>query len=321
MMHFTVLTESLDLKGKVKEDIKKVIGKHKRYGGHYAVTRSLIEGLKKIGYPGFNYRPHNKGEIHEIVHVLSGVDALRYAIELKREGVIKFLSAGPNIHIYLPNYDNLVNMDDIDLFLQPCGWASDYFVTLYPNFANRCESWAAGVDLKKYWPEEKRRKHRKNALIYYKVHNEYLLHRVKFKLKSYGFHTEIIEYRKYSMKQYLALLKKVDFMVCLTRTETQGLFLAEAWAMDVPTICFDSNYFRCECKGKVFEFEGNTSHCPYLSEYTGVRFYEISDLDHILSNWPEIREKMKPRRWVEKNMTDEICARNFVSILENAVKL
>ena len=46
------------------------------YRGHFAVTRSLVEGLRKIGVHA-SYNPSKLRDVAEVVVVLSGVRALR----------------------------------------------------------------------------------------------------------------------------------------------------------------------------------------------------------------------------------------------------
>ncbi len=43
----------------------------------------MIEGIKKLNYIDFNYRPKHVSEIGEQVHVLANARILRFAIELK----------------------------------------------------------------------------------------------------------------------------------------------------------------------------------------------------------------------------------------------
>ena len=69
------------VKGKVTMPIRKL-------GGHYAVTRSLLHGLERIG-AAYTYNPREGSNIYENVIILAGVDKLKASIELKKAGVIK----------------------------------------------------------------------------------------------------------------------------------------------------------------------------------------------------------------------------------------
>src|SRR5882757_3664812 len=91
----TVFTEPISANGfipRVKSFLRplkfflqgKKAPQQKKYGGHYAVTRSLVEGLQKIG-ADFNYNPMREKDISENVIVLAGVERLKEAIELKNK--------------------------------------------------------------------------------------------------------------------------------------------------------------------------------------------------------------------------------------------
>lgn len=88
--------------GAFKRYVKKILGCAQR--GPSAVLRSLMNGLKGEGVD-FNYNPKNGKDVGGVVIVLSHIEALREAIELKRSGKIKKLLAGPNL-VNLPS-DNL----------------------------------------------------------------------------------------------------------------------------------------------------------------------------------------------------------------------
>lgn len=63
------------------------------------------------------------------------------------------------------------------------------------------------------------------------------------------------------------------------------------------------------------EVVGNISTCPYLCEKTGLRWEEINELESIILKIPEMINQFEPRKWVMENMTDEICAKNFLKII------
>lgn len=221
-MDLTILTEPVSIYGYGKEIIKGILGKHRKYGGHYAVTRSLIEGLQGIGYKGFNYRPQLKSQIYENVHVLSGVSTLKYAIELKRKGKIKHLSAGPNVVVFPTDYNKLICNDSIDLYLQPCEWAVKLHIDMAKELAKKCFSWAAGVNIHKFKPSRDRNGN--NILIYYKEGSRQFMWYIDYLMRERGFHTHIIEYGNYQLEDYMELLSKVSLMVVIGGKESQGLF-------------------------------------------------------------------------------------------------
>ena len=55
------------------------------YGGHTAVTRSLINGLE-LCKANFDYNPKDISLFSDVVVVLAGVKTLKQAIKLKKKG-------------------------------------------------------------------------------------------------------------------------------------------------------------------------------------------------------------------------------------------
>ena len=106
----------------------------------------------------------------------------------------------------------------------------------------------------------------------------------------------------------------MEFAVVIDRVESQGLFLAEAWAMNVPTLCFDPHCYRWICPNETYDYF-HTSSAPYLSEATGAEWFELSELELLLDNIEQLKKKSYPRKWVEEHMTDEVCAERFLEII------
>lgn len=312
-MRITILTEPVTIQAMAKETAKYILGRHRKYGGHYAVTRSLIEGLEKIGFQEFNYRPANEKEIFDNVHVLAGVSTLRYAIELKKKGRIKHLSAGPNVVVFSTDYDKLICSKEIDLYMQPCKWAVELHTQYTPELDGRCVSWPAGVDSSKY--QVLNNETRDKVLLYYKGGDRQFMWQVDYILRNYGYKTTIIEYGKYQFNDFLKLLSSSIFMVVIGSTESQGLFLAEAWMMDVPTLCYETGYYRWEEAKELYELVGENLSCPYLTSQTGMIYRDLRELNAIIQSWDEKKKTMTPRKWALENMSDEVCAQNFLKIL------
>ncbi|MCM1236048.1 MAG: hypothetical protein NC489_38665 [Ruminococcus flavefaciens] len=316
MKELTILTEPVQCYYIIKIAAKKLLIKNYKYGGHATVTRSLIEGLDKIGYTAYNYRPYKEKDIAEHVHVLAGIETLRYAIDLKKKGKIKYLTAGPNVVVFSTDAESIIADENIDLYLQPSQWAADFHIELNSALKNRCVAWAAGVDLDKLESRKYLCK-RKQVLIYHKDESEQFCYRVDFILRKHGYNTVILKYGNYRFDDYVKLLGESEFMVVISRQESQGIYLAEAWAMNVPTICFEPHYYKWNYDYMTVEKEGNISTCPYLTKETGVTFAEMKELDNIVSDIDKLLTGVHPREWVINNMSDEICAKHFLKLIMN----
>lgn len=306
----TILTDPV---GTVKANTRLWIKKnilHRRWGGHPAVTRSLIEGFEKIGYEDYNLNPFFESDIAERVHVLAGVKSLQYAIELKRRGKIKFLSAGPNVVSFSTDYNGLIASPEVDLYLQPSQWACNCHIERRPDLAGRCVPWPAGVDLSILEPTKYNRKEGQ-VLLYHKYESDQFAFRVETLLKRKGYRVICVRYGSYIFEDYIKALGESEFAVVVARQESQGLYLVEAWAMGVPTLCFEPHCCRWNYSDETYDFWGSST-APYLTETTGAEWFELSELETLLDNMEQIKEKADPRKWVEEHMTDEICAENFL---------
>ena len=100
----TILTDPLPigmnfyfiLLKKIFNLIKNLVSRQKRfknfyykkwsYGGHPAVTRSIITGFKKCKI-NFNYNPQEIGNLSDNVLVLAGIKTLKQAIYLKKKDI------------------------------------------------------------------------------------------------------------------------------------------------------------------------------------------------------------------------------------------
>lgn len=281
---------------------------HSSYRGHFAVTRSLVEGLRKIG-ANANYNPRSLSEVADTVIVLSGIPALRQAVKLKRAGQIRRLLAGPNILVFPSEHDRLIASPEIDVCITPCDWTCQMYIKDCPDLQGRCVPWPAGVDTK-YWSPRSEAFDRQNVLIYEK--------QVKGAvgpvdgyvniLQLRGYDVEVIQYGQYSAQKYLRKLRKAVLMVGFSRGESQGLAWAEAWSTDVPTLIWrnEENVYQ----GRVFA----CSTAPYLGAQTGLFFDALADFGGGLSYWESHRYQFRPREWVLENMSDEVCATKLLDI-------
>lgn len=282
-------------------------------GGHPGVTRSLIQGLQTLRYP-FNYNP-NKRDISSTCIVLSGFDTLRFAIEQKRAGNINKLLAGPNIVTLPDEFEELIAQPEVDICLVPSLWVKDLYLTVCPKLGKRVHVWAAGVAPDTWIPSEgsMEKKNKDNTvLIYIKGQSgEAMINNYLPILSQFFMNIEILKYGAYAHSDYRKLLDKAEVAFILGDTESQGLALAEAWAMNVPTWVLYVNAWM----DKTGKFHPANA-APYLSSETGDFFHNQEDLRYLCKKWKDGLLKYKPREWVLKNMTDAFCAKQLIEMVE-----
>jgi len=314
MIKFTILTEPIpeNISQLFKKYIYKIklflaTGQLKKYTGHFAVTRSLIEGLKKTK-SDFNYNPNNIRTVRDTVIVLSRIPALKQAIELKKQGKIKKLLAGPNLVISSKDENNILSSPKIDMIIVPSKWIKIAYEEDAPKLKGKIKIWSAGID-ENYWkPHNKKRK--KNIIIYQKNTSDKLLDETIKIVKKHNFNLTIIKYGQYKKQQFKEALGNASLEIVLSQSESQGISLQEAWSMDVPCFCYQPN--KLIIKNRSYSI---FSSCPYISKETGYKWNNINELEILLANFKKNKLHFSPRKYVLKELTDEKSARLFLKIL------
>lgn len=277
------------------------------FGGHYGVTRSLVHGLRGLEpgmrAPTWAYQPDLTRDPAEAALVLSGVDVLRRTIDRKREGGCGRLLAGPNLVILPDQHGGVLLSDAIDTVLVPSGWVRTMYEERSPALAGRIEVWAAGVDTTFWQPYGSPQ--RRLVLIYNKMERR-RADAVRSFLSRRGYPTAFVSYGFYSSARYRRLLNASIAMVFISESESQGLALAEAWAMNVPTFVIDNR--RRMVGGRPVQ----VSTAPYLTAATGRFWSDPEELEAGLSATALAR--FAPRAWVLDHMSDQVCARKLLAI-------
>lgn len=312
----TILTDPIPAGGWLLEECARRAARYARnqikrpkynfgfYRGHFAVTRSLVEGLLKLGLP-HNYNPSSLGQLADTVVVLAGVRTLQQAIELKKKGYIKKLLAGPNIVVFSSDHDSLLASEEVDIVITPCDWVVDIYVEDNPSLSGRCWVWPAGVNVN-YWKPGSIDE-RKHILIFEKKnkgpvgpiapYTEYLHQR--------GYTVETLQYGTFTHNEYLSALQRANLMLGFVIDESQGLAWAEAWAADVPTLIWrnEQNTYR----GRTYR----TSTAPYLDPANGLFFDDFEDFKRRFLIWEANPKQFSARAWTVANMSDEVCAKRL----------
>lgn len=287
--------------------IKEKFMKRPHYGGHFAVTRSLIEGLSNIG-ADFNYNPFFQRQLGKCVLVLSDLEALRQAILWKREGKISKLLAGPNLVVLPSDCLDVITAKEIDCYLVNSDWTYKAYTDDAPQLKQNCKIWAAGVDTNYWTPNQP--KDQDQVLIYQKNAPHHLLTAINNILSENHYNAHIMSYGEYQHSEFLENLKKSKFAVFLSQFESQGIALAEAWSTDVPTLVWNPD--KADFDGKTL----SVSSAPYLSKDTGLFFSDEYQFRCLLNEINCCLNGFKPREWVIGNMSDQVCAHHLLQIID-----
>lgn len=292
-----------------RDSVRKPEYNYGKYRGHYAVTRSLIEGLKIAGIP-HNYNPTFSKDLARTVLVLAGVRTLKQAIKFKEIGLIDKLFAGPNIVLFSSDHNSLLANPLIDKVITPCDWVSNHYIEHNPSLENRCLIWPAGVETT-FWKPCSLQK-RRRILIFEKQNKgpvgpvePYVQY-----IKGLGYEVEVIKYGSFKHPQYLECLQNAQLMLGFVVDESQGLAWAEAWSTNVPTLLWRNEINTHQ--GVTYQ----TSTAPYLTNETGLFFDDIDDFKLQFNFWEKNKAKFRPREWTMKNMSDEVCAQRLIDMID-----
>lgn len=273
-----------------------------RYTGHYAVTRSLIEGLNALDNSTFEYNP-SKLSPEDHVHVLAGIEPLKAAIKLKEKGLIKRLTAGPNIVVLPSDAMETIASPYIDTFLVNSKWTFDLYISECPELKSRTSIWPAGVEVNKL-PVKK--DNGKTIMFYIKRVGLSVYEPYVEACRNCGFDIEMLHYGNYTMSDFREKLSRSTFACFFSESESQGLALAEAWAMDVPTFVWNA-YGYLTYKGKQLKSET----APFLTSETGALFSAPQELAELVKK----ETTFSPRKKVIEHFSDEVCAKHFIEVI------
>jgi hypothetical protein len=282
-----------------------------RYPGHFALVRSVVEGLRAIG-ADFNFNPARTAEVGAVVYAPAN-EALLQAAALKRDGHVWALMAGPT-NAFLPDeHDGVLLMPEIDVVLVASEWVRQLYASEVPDIAAKLRVCQAGIDSDDWQPTTQRRSNR--ALVYWKDAPEGLRHDAERVLNEQGLQCRVLRYGSYDAATFKACLDEAALAVFLSTFETQGLALAEAWAMNVPTLVWNPQA-RTQWQGGRTFVAGSSA--PFLTPATGRTWKTLEQLASAVRDVLASPESFTPREWVLANMTDAICARALSRIVQKA---
>ena len=283
------------------------------YPGHYAVVRSVVEGLRAIG-ADFNFNPRRLSDLARVVYAPAN-EALRQAAALKRQGRVDYLVAGPVNALFVDEGDGILLTPEVDRWIVAHEWAIELAPEV-PDLRARSRACPAGVDAETWKPSGAPR--RDLAVVYWKSGDEAFCEQVERIVRACGLEPRRVrsrhgEHAIFSAAEYRALLDQAALGVFLSTFETQGIALAEAWAMDVPTLVWDP---RGEAQWRDHTFTSRSS-APYLTPATGRLWRTLDELEPALRAALADRAAFQPRRWVLAHMTDAICSAALLEIIRD----
>lgn len=290
--------------------LSKPVGRSHLYlsGGPKSRLKGLERGLKTLKVP-YNYNPSTLNEIAPYVLVTMDPNAVRQMITLKKQNKIKRLLAGPNVMVCATDYRDLTRSTAVDLWLHPSPWPKIAWEEDMPTLKGKITIWPAGIDTAE-WKPSLPKKPTKQILIYHKNVPSSLTTFVEQEVSRHGWQPKRISYGKFAQNSYKKMLDESACMIYLSFSESQGIALLEAWAMDVPTLVWNKQYLHAH--GRKYS---SISSCPYLTDATGRSWKHDYELTALLTNLDQLITQCTPRTWVLDNMTDRLCTIKLLTSL------
>jgi glycosyltransferase involved in cell wall biosynthesis len=283
------------------------------YPGHYALVRSVVEGLRTIG-ADFDFNPRSFAGLARVVYAPAN-EALRQVIELKRRGDVDYVVAGPVNALFADESDGILLTPEIDLVIVPSEWTIEFYRD-FPALVGKSRVCPCGVNAELWKPSGGAKT--RTAVVYWKSGDERFCEAVEAIVARCGL--EPVRVRSghgahglFEPAAYRAALDCAVVGVFLSTFETQGIALAEAWSMNVPTVVWDPQG-EAEWRGRTFR---SRSSAPFLSPATGMAFETIENLEPVLSRTLTGRPDFQPRAWVLAHMTDAICAEALYRLIRD----
>ena len=283
-----------------------------KYPGHYALVRSVVEGLNEIG-ADFTFNPRRASEVGRAVYAPENA-SLRQAAELKRRGRIEYLVAGPVNALYPDESDGVLRTPEIDRLIVASEWVKTFYRD-EPALLAKARACPCGVDAR-FWSPTPGRERARAAVVYWKSGDEAFCERVEQIVRSAGLEPQRVrsghgEHEHFTQAAFRDLLDRASIGIFLSAFETQGIALAEAWSMDVPTLAWDP---RAEARWAGRTFIAGSS-APYVTAATGRVWRSLYELESLLRAALADRAAFRPRQWILDNMTDAICAAALYAII------
>jgi len=289
--------------GKAKKLIKKFLGKD--FGGPQSVFDSLTLGLNELGIP---YKINaSLPKVPSVVCVLSGVDTLLWAIQLKQQGKIRKIIAGPNLVVGSEDYGGIIKNPLIDIFIAPSQWVKDFYHKAVPQMREKIRIWPAGVNLPALQETEKIY----DFLVYNKIKDGKLSQDILNFLNSQNFKCTVLSYGDFKQQDYFKMLSKSKYLIYLSESESQGLAMFEAWARGIPTLVWERGFWQTD---KYF-WQGLTSS-PYIAPENGMRFKDFEEFKKVLPQF--LSTGFSSYEFTRINFSNKVCAQKYLEIVNNA---
>lgn len=294
---------------------RSIVSNHNR--GPRKVVANLMKGLDEIGYP---YVINASLNATDILWIHDDKAALEAALKLPETPSI---IAGPNIYT-LPSEIPTSVLEKNILFIHPAEWVQQFWDTFSETKINSVV-WPVGIDTKVFAPTNSIEK--ELVLIYNKQRPQEDIDLVSGALKACGENYEVLTYGNYKESKYLELLKRSKAIIWVGRSESQGIGLLEAMAMNVPVFVWDITKLgdfvgseKSTFTQEQLSFQKATT-IPYFNAKCGQRFIGKDKLVDSINDFINNLAQYSPREYVQNKLSLKKQAIDFIEIIKNNHKI
>ena len=153
------------------------------------------------------------------------------------------------------------------------------------------------------------------SIILYMKHvfslDDPFVQKVNEMLVEHGWKVVPFTYGSYSLDEWKASLDDAVAVIFMTTTESQGIALAEAWAMDIPTFVYEGGLSHPLIFGRRWP---QVNAAPYINYTNGARWHTMEGLSNLLAEL--YKQPWAPRHYVLNTMTDKIAVWNTLRAIE-----
>lgn len=299
--------------------IRRVLRGKPRPGGVQMIALELIRGLEKLNIAyKFNDFKHADKHPEELVCLIGKPQLL---LNRPWKNPILFGSGGFSHPLDCP--DLLEKYPNIQKILVAGEWMKRMFE---PYFKDRVISWPVGIDTEKWSNSIKSSSPAVDFLIYEKIlwkspeKEENLLGGIKRILSVRGFTYTVIKYGTYEHSSLIKALSQCKAAIFLCEHETQGLAYQQILATGTPVFAWDQNGFWEDPSYYPEKVKfGPVSSVSYWDEKCGMKFKDFPEFEINLETFLKKTEKgfFSPREFIVNNLSLEICAQQFVEIVQS----
>ena len=286
---------------------RSIVSKHTR--GPRKVVLNLIKGLDAIGYP---YVLNADLTATKTLWIHDDPDALTAAMKLPADVAI---IAGPNIYTLPSEVPDTVAMERI-IWIHPAVWVESFW-RQFGNAQMKSAVWPVGINTQIFTTSSEAKD---LVLVYNKQRAVSDVKQVCAALKARGEKYKVLTYGQYDEEEYLHLLKTSKAIVWVGRSESQGIALEEALAMNVPALVWDVSVFGDWVGSGQERFSeaqlafSPVTAAPYFDTTCGLRFTDKNDLQKTLTAFFGALPDFTPRTYIEKELSLASQANAFIEL-------